>query len=414
MPDSYDGIYLDLVVAGVKVRATNYFQSLEVVVPSEGSWSGTLTLFDADHDYLDSLIYQAGATTPIDVTFGYANDMTQRVFLAGAVIKTGVDFTIDGTALTIELVSRDLVGSVLDKKNRSFEEGLSVSSIVSTIVEDEGWNTTDFTGGHTIEETEGITTEALVTTDESALKFIRDQLVPQSVNTNGEGDYKLYFDRSGAFHFHTKNFLKPKSKRYIVRRAANGEVISFAPSDTEMFAALVGGGNASYTSLDAKSGASSNTSVTQGGGVDGEGVTTTSGSTYNKPAASGVAYRQAIISRTPDDAKRRAKAFYDRARQMAYTATLDVRGTGDVEVLDYVQVDVVKLDGSLHFLSGKFQVITVTHTIGTEGWKTSFSCTRTGITISEGGEPQEVKSSYDPQTSGQGGQTEQTITVEES
>ncbi len=413
MPDSYDGIFVDLVVAGTKVRATDYFQSLEVEIPSEGSWTGSLTLFDPDHSYLDSLIYQAGSTTPIDITFGYANDTAKRVALAGTVLKTGVSFQVEGTELSIEMVARGVVNSVLSKKTRSYSEGQTVSSIVAQIADEEGWSVVDSQGRGTIEETSGVTSESLVSTDDSAIKFVRDQLVPQATNAKNQGDYKMFFDRGGVFHFHTKNFLSPKSKKYVVRRAANGEVVSFEPEDTETFAALLGGGNASFVGVDSGGGSASKTTATAATGVDGGGVATTQGSAYNKPPVAGTAYRKPIISRNSDDAKRRARVFHDAARQMAYTATITVRGTADIEVLDYVDVEVINLDGSTHFLSGQFQATQVTHTVGAEGWSTAVQGVRTGLSVTSTGDAQQVTSTYTPSPSSSGSSTT-TITVEES
>jgi phage protein D len=381
--DSFTALFVELTLAGQSLKASNYFQSLEIDLVTSGSWTATLGLWDTDTDYLDSLIFNAGGGSPVDITFGYVDDSSTHTLLQGDIIKATPEFTPEGTGLTLDLVARSVVRTVLNKRDYSFPEGSTVSTIVRQIAETEGWTTSDESGAGTIEETSPPLTEPLMATGESAMKFIKEQLLPLATNASGSGGFCAFFDRRGSFHFHSPNFLNPKSTRFIFARGNQGQVISFAPADTEIFAALIGGSSGSHASVDSRSGTTTETETTQENAEAG----TPAGSSYNQelpeePEA--VAYRSAVISRSQEESEARATALHDSARRMPYTAELEVHGTNKVEALDYVNIDYFKTNGQRHYLSGQFQVIKISHDFGDSGWHTKFELSRTGVGAEEG------------------------------
>jgi hypothetical protein len=68
---------------------------------------------------------------------------------------------------------------------------------------------------------------------------------------------------------------------------------------------------------------------------------------------------------------------------MMLGATLEVKGTHDVKVNDII--DVIYLDSisaltqTGHYLSGKYTVKNLTHSVGSGGWTTTFDLNRKGL-----------------------------------
>jgi hypothetical protein len=385
--DSYSGIFMDILLGGKSLKATDYFQALEISMHVGKAWTGTLTLYDTEGDYLDNLIFQSGYHALIDITFGLVTDPASHGVYHGSVLSVTPDFTPEGTTVVIEMIAKPLVGSLMSRENYSFPDRQKASAIVKKIADSEGWTTTDPQGNYTIEETEAELEFPLSANGESAYKFIKETIVPQAVSVKGKGDYKAFFDRKGAFHFHNPDFIEAHEIYYTFARGANGVVISFSPSDTGIFASLLGGGNAVYSGVDAKKGASTENTSDAATGMDGEGRSTHDGATASKAGAEGVSHREQVIARTEGESERRAKTLHDKASSLLFSAELMVHGTHGVEMLDFVTVDYIKKDGQKHFMSGKFRVQGLTQEVGSSGWETKMDLTRMGTPSVTGSVP---------------------------
>jgi hypothetical protein len=407
--DSYTGIFVDILLNGQELKSTEYFQSLEIVMGVGKAWTGTLSLFDAEGDFLDNLIFSSGYHSSVDITFGLSTDPTSHGTYHGSILSATPEFSLEGTTLEIQLITKPMVGSLLKRENYHFKENMKVSAIVKEICSKEGWDTTDPHSNNTIEETKDALEFPLSANGESAYKFIKETLLPQAVNTKGKGGYKAFFDRKGGFHFHTPDFAHANEKHYTFARNASGVVVSFAPTDTGVFASLLGGGNASVEGVDARKGASTQNTADSATGVDNAGHTTFDGATATKSGAAGVAHRELVVARTEKETERRAKSMHDTATELFYSAELMVHGTHEIEILDFVVVDYIKKDGGKHFLSGRFKVFGLTQTVGQEGWETKMELHRGGVSSVVGSTPH--KSSSHSAPSGDTGSNSHSVEV---
>ena len=362
----------------VPLRSDQFFQSLEIEEVSGGSWIGTLVLFDREGDFLESLVIAAGLDRYLKLRFGRGDAFpTEPLEYEGGIVTYEPTFEPHGITLTIELVARPVLPSMADKKIRSFESGLLVSEMVEQIADDRGWEAF-------IEPTNEGVAEPFSSTGESDLQFISEQLRPQAVNAAGEGGYVFFFDEKNQMHFRTPDYLSPEVHAFTYARAIAGDVISFAPADVSLFGKLMGGGNTSFGGAGSLLGSSTQRTSSVVGGVGSGGSPVQSDSGAKADYGTGTHAYVDLATRDPAELARLAQARFDEFRRYEYQGVLQVHGTHRVRMTDYVQIDYVKSDGRLHYLSGRFQVFRRKHTVDTSEWVTEYEVLRSGIANVEG------------------------------
>lgn len=359
-----------------------FLQTITVEHVPGGSWTAEIVLFDKDGDNLERVIIAAGQERNINFQWGWddPNQDEQRRY-EGAILHYLPEFLPHGIALTLQVVSRSVCEAILDRKVRSFQEGMTASEIVEFIANDNGWTTSDEQGRPTIEATDPPLEQPFSSSGESDVKFIRDQMVKQAVSAGtGEGGYLFYFDETNAIHFRTPSFLGPVTHTYRYARDASGEVKRFSPQDNSVFGAMMGGGNSLFSAAASNPGGTAETQTTLSGGVDNEGAPSPIDAAAKLDLGEGVHSYVHLHARDPEETKRLAKVRYDEFRRVAFQANLTVHGTHRVRMSDLVRVEYLKADGTAHYLSGNFQVFKLKHSAGIgQDWETEFEMLRPAI-----------------------------------
>lgn len=358
------------------IRADQFLQSIEMEIVTRGAWRATITLFDPQGDFLENLVIAAGLERDFTFSFGrgprFPDD--NREF-TGRIAFYKPQFEPHGVTLQLDLVPRAVVDAVLDRQLRGFEEGQRVSDLVEQIAVARGWATLS-NGRSTIEPTVDVVKEPFATNGESDFQFIDQMLRPQARNASGEGGYLFYVDGADVVHFHTPNYLGPVSHRFRFIRDGSGDVIRFSPADTSIFGALMGGGNSVFGGLSSLDGASSELASTQTEGVDGQGSPVESDGGSRLDLGEGVHAYFDISTRDPEELRRLAQDRYDTFRRASFQADMEVWGTHRVEATEFVDVEYIKRDGRAHYLSGRFQVFKVVHSVNNGEWTTSYEAMR--------------------------------------
>jgi hypothetical protein len=376
-----------------------FLQELEVEIVSGGAWKAQIRLFDHEGDRLEKLIIAAGKDRDIDFQWGWddPNQSFQRQF-SGAVTQYLPEFMPHGVLLNLEVIARSAFQQVIDKKIRSFEEGLTISDIVRKIVEDRGWESV-------IEDSDGKSEQPFSTKGESDLNFITKTLLPHAVNANG-ADFIARFDESDIFHFHSPTYqgggpLTQHNYRYA--RDISGDVIAFIPKDTQLFGTLFGAGNSVYTSPNSNVGGQEEQQTEQGSGLAGVGAPAVEDASSQADFGEGIHSYNNITARDPLEVERLTRARYAKLRREAFNANLRVHGTHRARVHDYANVDYTKPDGTPHYLSGNFQIFKIKHVIGVGiGWTTEFEMFRQGTEQLPGTKPIAVSETITPSGSSEG------------
>lgn len=375
-------VEIDFITGGrsIRIPSQNFFQALDVEAVSDGAWTGTLTLYDKDGEFLEDLLIGAGIDRYVRVRFNWQDDGLDRApIYQGLVAVPQHVFLPDGIILNLELTAQPVIEAVADRRPRAFREGLTISEMVRAIASDRGWAVTDYFGTPTIEDTVDPMTEPFSAVGESDVAFIKNQLRKQAVNADGVGGYRFYFDPQGACHFHTDNFIRPRVKRYVYSRASDGEIIMFSPSETSYLAQIGGAGNAQFRSAASLPGSqvAKESSVESGLADGGQNVEATS--TAVPDIGDGVSAILNITARDVEELERVANDRRTRMSQMHITAEMDVLGTHDVRVMDYVEVLYLKGNGRPHYLSGRYKITKHRHRVDNTGWRTTFSLSREGV-----------------------------------
>lgn len=361
----------------IDLEAHNFLQSIEMEIVTRGAWKATIVLFDPQGDRLENLVLAAGQGRQFNFAFGRGSRFpTENQEFEGRVAFYQPLFESHGITLTLDVIPANVMEAALDKQLRGFGEGQRVSDIVAQIAADRGWSTVQ-NGQGTIEPTIDVVKEPFPSNGESDFRFVDQYLRPQARNQQGEGGYLFYVDpRGDVVHFHTPGFLSPVSHRFRYARDGSGDVISFQPSDTSVFGALMGGGNSVFGGLSSVAGGSAEATSTQTGGVEGEGVPVESDGGSVQDLGEGTHAFFDVTTRDPEELRRLAQDRFDTFRRAAYQADMEVYGTHRVAATEFVDIEYIKRDGNAHYLSGRFRVFKVIHNVDNGDWKTSYECMR--------------------------------------
>ena len=363
-----------------QIAAHDFLQSIEVESSTNASWTGTVVLYDQRGARLEDALLGSGALPTVRLRFNWEEfGLRNAPLLEGKVIKPSFVWMPDGIQITWEVLAGAVLDATLDLRTRAFDAGQRISDIVRSIAQDRGWRTTDERGNPTIEDTDAAVDHPFSTTDESDVRFINEQLRKQAVNADGTAGYAFYFDTVGAVHFHTSDFLRPREKTYTFGRDSAGEVISFAPANTGVFAAILGSANSEVRGTSSLAAAQTGADGRAQDGLDGDGDSVVADATAVPDLGSGVQSAQNIVARDASEMLRIAKDRRERASRLVYTAELDVVGTHDLRVFDFVNIRYVLSTGRLHFLSGRFRVMKIRHRYDNSRWKTTFTLARQGV-----------------------------------
>jgi hypothetical protein len=392
-PDGYAPLVVELSIqvggpngVTIPLPAHEYLQGIEVTLgANNAAWSAELSLFDQGSEALEDIIIAYGNSNNTVVRLRWAwdgpNGMIGAPTFVGQVMNYQLNVSIEGTGIGMELCEATLAPMFTDKKDRSWPAGTSITEIVRSIAAERGWTVNDVNSGvPTIQPSTSVTSDGLCMSGEDDAQFINAFLAPYALDGNGRGGYQLRQGVNGVVWFCNRYFVSGDlAAVYRFGRDAMGEVINFSPSDMSVFAALMTSGNVQYVSTLSDRGVFASTTTSYIKGVPGVDTTVIAHGGYRQNLGSASHGRVLMMERILEDSHARAASQYELMSTIAYDAELVVRGTHAIDVMDYVQVDYLKRDGTPHYLSGVFQVFAMKHSVTAAGWTTTMTIRRTGV-----------------------------------
>jgi hypothetical protein len=367
-----------------RIPAHQYLRSIQVELTTQSAWRATVVLYDPEGDFLENLITTIPvADRVVKMRWGWDQGAGVRdmPLFAGTIIRWEPTFNEQGVELAIEVLSSAVTKVVLDKAVRSFPAGMKVSDIVRQIATARNWTTQDSVGRNTIEDSDRALDKPIALYDESDFKFITDQLLPLAATVDGE-PFEHYFNRDEV-HFHSKGFLARQrtpvqvAKTYTFARDVRGEVISFSPQNAVVFAHISGASDAVYTFVDERLGERIEIETTKDGGEDIRIVAYPNEKAVSDTGTK-VKARIPIPARSTEEGKMLVRAAYGKKRQQSYAAQLEVRGTHEFDIADFIEVKYLTRSGREHYLSGMFYVLGISHQIDAGSWTMSVTMNRAG------------------------------------
>jgi len=189
-----------------------------------------------------------------------------------------------------------------------------------------------------------------------------------------------------------------------------GEVISFSPSDDTLLVALKGHSNSIYKGLDSLKGERIIFETRELEGFPGATKVVPVDTEYTTEVGGTRVTALPLIARAAEDLERKAAAHFSKVGQSGYTASLEVRGTHDIRLFDFIEVIYYRRADSMvgddqaipttdwfnestpkkrqerarakafqkHYLSGLYEVREVSHELSTSGWVTTCELQRSG------------------------------------
>jgi hypothetical protein len=368
-----------------RIPAQEFVQEFEVESSTKSAYSGSITLFD-EGDTLENLFLASGLNRKVKFRWNWSDlGLASAPLFVGSILRYTPTFMPQGIQFVLEIVPTSLLDAAVDKRVRSFPAGTLVSDIVLQIADERGWSTVDARGNPTVEPTGLSIDQPFSTTDESDVRFINEQLRPQAVNAAGVGGYRFFFDTFGAVHFHTKTFLTPRLRSYVFGRDSAGEVLSFTPTDTSALAMLAGGGNAVFRGQSSLNGAPVAKDAGATTGLEDQPDLVEESATASPDFGNTTHSSINVMTRDVGELERMAKDARERARDFYFMSELQVMGTHDVELFDYIGVTYFRRNGQPHYMSGRFRTLKIQHSYSAGGWITTFGGARDGLRPTEEG-----------------------------
>ncbi len=362
----------------IEIPSHEFLQSFEVRFSDESAVFGTLSLFDFEGDYLESLFLAEGTSRRVLLRWGWddGRGITQQPQFVMSITKYTPTFMPEGVELQLDLTAVKAAEQVSDKKSRSWPAGKTATEIFLEIAAERKWTLVDRFGRNTVETSDGFLPE-ISQGGESDMNFIRKVLLRKAVNV-GKRSFRFFLDKDEVVHFHSDTFGPRVAVTYNFARDAMGDVISFAPTDESLFNRLQGSGNAVYVAVDSAEGTKTEIKTTDTGGLPDAEKVVHPDSAYITDHPGDRKARIAVTAITPEELSHKAAHQVDRLRTSEFSADLMVKGTHAPQALDYVTVNYYKHDGQIHYLSGTFLVKEIVHTVDSSSWQTAMTLLRAG------------------------------------
>lgn len=379
----------------VVLPPSDHFVNLEVDVPAVGAWSGDLELFDQTGSYLEELLLTVGPNTLVKMRF-WEHGHTSPYFVGGITVIQP-EYRPEGVGLLLGLVSKGVHNAVQDIKPRGFLKGANPSDVVRSIALERGWKIEN--GGiATVVDAANVLDHPVQTTTDSDYSFIMNRILPYAVDAQGRHfDFRLVEGLKPIVYFQSSAAptMQKQRRTYTYLRDPNGEVISFTPSENTLGAWLMGGGAGRFDSVDSLSGSVTEQQSTTTEGIDGV-VALPDAQYVAKTLPDSVARRVSVPGRSLLDTRSAALHHWSKFSEESLSAALEVRGTHDVNVGEYIEVNFYRRDNTAHPYGGLYRVISFKHIFGLQGWTTTFELVRHGQQSTPGMDKIIVKSTISP------------------
>ena len=396
----------------IYIPAYKYLQSLELTMTAGdekhgvgGAISGSMVLFDRYSELFTDQVF-IGGSWAVNINFQWGDAIVGTPYYQNPTfnmmaIRSVPMFTRSGIGATFDLVGAYTVPAYqnIGLGPRNFPAGMLISDMVTAIASWFGWNTT-------IEPTFGVLKDPFDMGDRSPLEFIFQVLLPRARNKNNEA-----FD--GSRWEATHNMLYFCSKRYLVASLGlvqtygnapglnwkyvygadyTGDVISFTPTDDSFILGQVGGTDMTHVAVNSYEGSADEYQSTQEGGP----------TNFDDDSKGGVAgirtTDEAVVpnmrlnqSASPTDqnyhlAKSRHLTEYlgqithkHMTARFSQSAEMVTIGSHHVRPNDFISARALDFQGYDMYTGGIYQVMLMTHTLDSSGWKTKYNLARMGL-----------------------------------
>lgn len=400
-----------------RIPAHHYLQSLEIDFKIDAAWSGGLELFDKNDALADEfLLAGTGAQRYIVLRWGWDNPgapvesvrdaqqsakdaikMISPSYVAN-ISKGKQSVAYEGTTYSFDLTGLGVVDESMNALvTRRFAAGKTATEIFQLICKELGWKMC-------CEASEGKMGDFVIAGRDGPIQGL--QLLASRAHNKQNDAFTFFLDEKGIAHFHSCSYgncvsndgngqptggsqtTAKVARMYTFAVDAMGEVISFDVEDDLVFNYLAGAGPARFGGVDSKTGEPIESASTKDKGLDkvqpGK-ATPDSRFIFDIMVRSTIRDRMAeaayvpIRSRTAEEFRQIATAIHNKLRNVAFNATLIVKGTHGIRTGNHVQVNRYTANGNLHYYSGTYTVVGVKHQIDTGGWQTTLELTRTGL-----------------------------------
>lgn len=364
--------------------ASRYLVGIHLELPSVGAFSGSLELFDQEGDYINALVLNVGFLPTISIRF-WEDGYSSPYFHAG-ITSLEPEFLPEGVRIKIGLCHKAAHTASLQVVQRGWPANTNPSDIIRTIAKDRGWAVVDEDGKPTIEQCAFPLDHPVQTTDGSDMAFIRERVLPNSMDANKQHfEFRLIGDARAIVVFRStaSRSMQKVRKSYTYLRDPNGEVIRFAPSDNSLGAWLMGAGASRHESVSSADGALTTEQATPTNGL---GATAPiQDASYTTPVPGGTTTRRfPSPGRSVTDTRTAAAVLWSRAAGCTILADLEVIGTHDLLPGEFVNVNYFLKDGTPHVYSGEYRILLVTHEFSMSGWVTTAHLARGGQQATKG------------------------------
>jgi hypothetical protein len=360
---------VDLYIDGHRIPTHEYLTKLEVKRSiGVGGYEGNLELFDPTWTFLESFILEKGVNTSIDFSYGWGSDSSIQV--EAKLMNYKPQFSEDGVHIYIEFALGSRVENRV-KHNICWPGSMTISDIVTNIAKNNGWQ-------YEIEPTKGIFDRSFVQDSVSDAYFIKNILSPRAINHSNVGGYKFYLENNKLF-FSTKSYKRDNIyKSYVFQRGDMHEVISFSPSDNVADMAQFGGTKVKVTGYDPKEKKilSSEVSTSNNSGsvpIEGNKVT---------KVIKDINGDVRVISKPfhrKEDVDSYANSQYCEFAQWRYNVDAEIIGDPRIPLMSNLEFILITSMGSVHYMSGVYQLFEATDKIENGSFKSQLSLMRSSI-----------------------------------
>lgn len=368
-----------------------YLFGMSVVRNTEGFNEATLKLFDETALVLEWALLQGYK----QVQFQYGMDISNlsQIF-TGQINNYNLEFVGNQVVLELSLI----MGTNSSEESVSYDG--TPSDIFKQICKEEGWIVGKVVATKPVD---GVTFNR---TGQTAVDFINQVLIPQSISNDGKSNYQFYTtstDNGGLVANFTpvaEGDVSQYKVYEIVYGGGNGGsskdaelVISFSPNYNGLyFNALEG--NVSSTSTDSDTSNSNDTvtnAIASGDVVSNDTkieVPTLDSLTnviLDPYTDKGIVRRIGSSTFDSGEMGRIAEYIWQKLQMASNPAQLVLRGDASFSVMSYVALVVMTPDGFFHHSSGLYQVLEISDDIDMGEYTTTLNMIKVGLTVGSDG-----------------------------
>lgn len=346
-------------------------------ISSDASQIAVFNIYDDTALLVDNEI--AKGNMELEFSYGYSSGESSKTY-RGTVARYTPSFTSAGVELKIEAVAPASIS--LTKTGIKDYSGLRIHEIVESICKEEGWKVGTIVECEPVYENpeKGLKRENeknFLRENQASRVFIEEKLVPLAkAERTGEGDFTFFLEDSGesgqTASFRPKNWGEDPSKDFDFVIGEDSEtIISFEPRFDSVLMSLKGSNQVDIVSVDPYTNEEVKVSV----GSEDKAVS------GNRTYDTGIRRVTGVSSSSEDELVKMANNLHSKAKNLAYPATLLIKGDPTIEPLEVISIVVLTRDGLLHHSSGAYIIISAEDTIENGIFCTKLELIRNGASL---------------------------------